>query len=48
MNRNIERTHLKTVLDEGLGVEKTMKEHLPCCHCHLHTEKENYVLCCIS
>lgn len=34
-----DRTHLETVFDEGLGVEKTMKEHLPRCHCHLLKKK---------
>lgn len=30
-----DHTHLKAVLDEGLGVEKAMEEHLSRCHCHL-------------
>lgn len=43
-----DRTHLETVFDEGLGVEKTMKEHLPRCHCHLlkkKTQSMTFVLC---
>lgn len=33
--------YLETVFDERLGVEKTMKQHLPRCHRHLQTREKN-------
>lgn len=46
----LEQTYLETVFDEGLGVEKTMEENLPCCHCHLSRKGQRDVctLSCIS
>lgn len=41
-------TYLKTVLDERLGVEKTMKEHLSRCHCHLRSKNTEYDVCTFS
>lgn len=33
--------YLETVFDERLGIEKTMKQHLPRCHRHLQTREKN-------
>lgn len=32
--------HLEAVLDEGLGIEEAVKQHLPGCHRHLQTRAE--------